>query len=121
MNQPAPFTINLLDYVLAASSTEPHSSSASNSTTTVQPAALDGKAEPFSHLLAASYRTEKDNLDVPHTGSNYLWRELGVSRLNKIHDWLWAVSQLMPPRALHHQKLLDREIVVTEQMDMHLV
>lgn len=27
----------------------------------------------------------------------------------------------MPPRALHHQKLVGREIVVTEQMDMHLV
>lgn len=27
----------------------------------------------------------------------------------------------MPPRALHHQKLLGREIVVTERMDMHLV
>lgn len=27
----------------------------------------------------------------------------------------------MPPRPLHHQLLLSREISVTEQMDMYLV
>lgn len=123
--QPAPFTINLLGSVQAGSSHNSHDCSGAGKQSTAgepnNPASLGGGAEPFSPLLAASYRTDKDNLDVPRVDSDYLWQELGVDRLNQIHTWLWTVGRPMPARALHHQKLLRREIIVTEQMDMHLV
>ena len=34
---------------------------------------------------------------------------------------MWIVGRPMPPRPLHYQLLLSRDILVTEQMDMHLV
>lgn len=46
--------------------------------------------------------------------------ELDLRRLNRISRWLWIAGRPMPPRALHHQLLLDRDIRVTERMDMHL-
>ncbi|KAJ0122773.1 hypothetical protein J7T55_003289 [Diaporthe amygdali] len=46
--------------------------------------------------------------------------EIGLSRLNDIHDWLWIVGRPMPPRPLHQQRLLNREIVITEKLDLHL-
>ena len=123
--QPAPFTINLLESVQARSSDNLHDCSGAGKQSTAEepntPAALSGGTEPFAPLLAASYRTDKDNLDVPRANPGYLWQELGVDRLNQIHTWLWTAGRPMPARALHHQRLLCREIVVTEQMDMHLV
>lgn len=47
--------------------------------------------------------------------------ELDLRRLTCIHDWLWVVGRPMPPRPLHYQLLLNRDIMVTERMDMHLV
>jgi hypothetical protein len=35
--------------------------------------------------------------------------------------WLWIAGRPTPPRPLHYQLLLRREIFVTERMDMHLV
>ncbi|EJP62036.1 uncharacterized protein BBA_08960 [Beauveria bassiana ARSEF 2860] len=55
-------------------------------------------------LLPASYRKESG--------------DLGTAGL---HDWLWIAGLPLPPRALHHQLLLGREVFVTEQMGMHLV
>jgi hypothetical protein len=48
-------------------------------------------------------------------------KELDLQRLNKVFGWLWVAGRPMPPRPLHHQLLLSRDIFVTEQMDMHLV
>lgn len=73
------------------------------------------------HLLPASYRTRDSILQVPDTSDEFLRSELGVDRLNAIHPWLWVAGRPMPPRALHHQNLLGREVVVTERMDMHLI
>ena len=50
-----------------------------------------------------------------------LEKELDLQRLNKVFHWLWVAGRPMPPRPLHHQLLLSRDIFVTEQMDMHLV
>lgn len=73
-------------------------------------------------LLPASYRTPEDNIGVPrHDVFTYLSRELNVERLNNVHTWLRIVGRPMPPRALHRQKMMFREIVITEQMDLHLV
>lgn len=48
-------------------------------------------------------------------------KELDLERLHSIMKWMWIVGRPMPPRSLHHQLLLSRDIALTEQMDMHLV
>ncbi|KAM0418929.1 hypothetical protein ACHAPT_012087, partial [Fusarium lateritium] len=73
-------------------------------------------------LFPASYLTKSDDLVA---SSRDVWAciesELGLQRLNKVHGLLWLAGRLLPPGPLHHQLLLGREILVTEQMDMHLV
>jgi uncharacterized membrane protein len=44
-----------------------------------------------------------------------------VSRLNKIHSHLWFAGRPMSARPLHRQVMLGREIIITEQADLHLV
>ncbi|QSS56619.1 hypothetical protein I7I53_04885 [Histoplasma capsulatum var. duboisii H88] len=73
-------------------------------------------------VFPASYRTSTDDLAAPsYDYMACMEKELDVRRLNKIFKWLWVVGRPMPPRPLHYQLLLGREIFVTEQMDMHLV
>lgn len=48
-------------------------------------------------------------------------KELDLDRLTDVQTWLWVAGLPFPPRALHRQLLLGRQIFVTEQMDMHLV
>ncbi|KAF3492116.1 uncharacterized protein GIQ15_01633 [Arthroderma uncinatum] len=70
----------------------------------------------------ASYRTSIDDLAAPSCyDMACVENELDLRRLNKVFDWLWIVGRPMPPRPLHHQLLLSREVFITEQMDMHLV
>lgn len=79
------------------------------------------KQASFSSLLPASIRTPSDDMDIPRLDTEFLQRELGVTRLNHIHSWLWIAGRPMPPRALHYQILLGRRVVITEQIDMHMV
>ncbi|KAK1634575.1 hypothetical protein BDP81DRAFT_482392 [Colletotrichum phormii] len=78
-------------------------------------------------LLPASRRTEDDDLEclaATHQPTGILeWvnEELNVDRLKDIHDWLWIVGRPMPPRSLHYQRLLNREVIIMEKLDMHLV
>ncbi|OAX82611.1 hypothetical protein ACJ72_03036 [Emergomyces africanus] len=73
-------------------------------------------------VFPASYRTGTDDLVAPsYDYMACIEKELDLRRLNKIFQWLWAVGRPMPPRPLHYQLLLGREIFITEQMDMHLV
>lgn len=51
----------------------------------------------------------------------YLEWELDVSRLNDIHKWLWLAGRPMCARPLYKQKMIDREILATEQIDLHLL
>jgi hypothetical protein len=60
-------------------------------------------------------------LASPSLDFGYIKRELGLQRLSQISGWLWVAGRPMPPRPLHYQLLLSREIFVTERMDMHLV
>lgn len=53
--------------------------------------------------------------------SKYLDKELEVSRLNEIDDWLHWAGRYNNIRPLHRQKLLGREIVITEKTDLHLI
>lgn len=70
---------------------------------------------------SASYRIA-DNLARPNLDDLiYFEKELSVGRLNTLVEWLWVAGQPMPLRPLHHQLLLDRDVVIAEQMDLHLV
>ena len=51
----------------------------------------------------------------------FLQVELDVSRLNKIQRHLWLAGLPRGARPLHKQLLLDRQILITEQADLHLV
>ena len=106
-----PFTVKALNY-----------SSERPTTTSVAAASSNNAgAQIFSHLLPATYRTKGSGLVIPKIGLDYLEQELDVDRLENIQSWLWMAGRPMPPRALHYQKSRGREIVITQQMDMHLV
>ncbi|KFH44891.1 hypothetical protein ACRE_043120 [Hapsidospora chrysogenum ATCC 11550] len=95
--------------------------SASSSTQSTDEHAADRRTQLLA-LLPASYRTEHG--DVAATGRRVLAcveQQLDLRRLTAVHRWLWLAGRPMPPRPLHHQLVLGREIVLTEQMDMHLV
>jgi hypothetical protein len=73
-------------------------------------------------LLSASYRTEYDNLAAPGRHMTaWIETELDLQRLHRIFAWLWMAGRPTPPRSLHYQLLLGREVFVAERMDMHLV
>ncbi|EXL99213.1 hypothetical protein NOF04DRAFT_5796 [Fusarium oxysporum II5] len=85
-----------------------------------------GASQPDDHqlmlLLPATYRTPSDDLAASKLYViDCINTELALRRLNRIYGWLWIAGRLAPPRALHYQLLLSREIFITEQMDMHLV
>lgn len=52
---------------------------------------------------------------------NYLTGQLSVRRLNAIHDRLWRAGLPGRVQPLHHQRVLRRNILVTERIDLHLV
>ncbi len=70
----------------------------------------------------ASFRIEED-LVAPHGVPSplLLSEELDPQRLHGITNLLWLAGRPVPPRPLHRQVMLDREIVVSERIDVHLV
>jgi hypothetical protein len=84
----------------------------------------DDDDDDFLSLFAASYRNASDNLVPPVPDENvntYVKKELDLKRLNDVIGWLWIAGRPMPPRPLHTQIFVRREIVITERLDMHLV
>ncbi|KAK5656646.1 hypothetical protein OQA88_4626 [Cercophora sp. LCS_1] len=70
----------------------------------------------------ASYRMHSDNLHALFAPSpETIERDLGADKLHEIIDHLWIAGRPVPPRPLHHQLSLGRDIVMREQMDFHLV
>jgi len=57
----------------------------------------------------------------PEILTRYLHTELDVSRLNRIHKHLWIAGQERPARALHHQVVIGRRMVVVEDPNLHLL
>lgn len=53
--------------------------------------------------------------------ASLLGQELDLARLSSVYSWLWVAGRPTPPRPLHHQLVLGREVLVAERMDMHLV
>ena len=76
-------------------------------------------------LLPASYRAEVDRMPRLYPPSLYdatfLEQELRFQRLDSISGLLWLAGRPMPPRPLHYQFILGREIFIAERLDMHLV
>ncbi|PVH96488.1 hypothetical protein DM02DRAFT_644742 [Periconia macrospinosa] len=82
---------------------------------------LDGQASI--PLLPATFRDKHYEIHVvrDEDALPFLEMDLDVARLNRVHKWMWLVGLPGSPRALHYQILKKRNIVLTEQMDLHLV
>ncbi|KAK1974059.1 hypothetical protein LZ30DRAFT_741592 [Colletotrichum cereale] len=94
------------------------------------------QSQEFADLLPASKRDKFDNLTAPDWDSvrqgldekdplelllQCLDEETRLDRLDKVYQHLWLAGRPMPPRPLHYQRTLDREIYITEKLDTHLV
>lgn len=66
-------------------------------------------------------RTRKTNQTTLDNIPDFLQGDLDLTRLNDIHDLLWMAGRPLITRALHRQKLIGREIIPTEQMDLHML
>ncbi|KAL7940786.1 hypothetical protein V8C42DRAFT_336548 [Trichoderma barbatum] len=73
-------------------------------------------------ILPATIRSGKDEIFTPTSNlGEFLQQELLVRRINAVQGWLWACGRPMPPRPLHHQLVLSRDIIVTENPELHLI
>ncbi|KAI0426183.1 hypothetical protein F5Y09DRAFT_72924 [Xylaria sp. FL1042] len=75
----------------------------------------------FTSYLPAAHRTKKDHIIVPQACTEFLSDELLVDRINDIQDWLWVCGRPMPPRPLHYQVAMSRDITITESPELHLL
>ncbi|KAJ2995652.1 hypothetical protein NUW58_g1208 [Xylaria curta] len=75
----------------------------------------------FTSHLPAAHRTKEDHIITPQAGASFLGDELLVKRINRVQDSLWMCGRPMPPRPLHHQVVISREIIVTENPELHLL
>ncbi|KAK4225237.1 hypothetical protein QBC38DRAFT_501457 [Podospora fimiseda] len=71
----------------------------------------------------ASYRRENDELQAPDGIPDVEWieQELNPKSLHQFMKYLWLAGRPVPPRPLHYQLLLGREIIISESIDHHLV
>ncbi|KAF2274039.1 uncharacterized protein EI97DRAFT_495528 [Westerdykella ornata] len=72
-------------------------------------------------LLPTTYRHRYRVQLVSSNVNSFLQCEFDVSRLNRVHKWLWLCGLPNSPRPLHYQRIKKRDIVITEQIDLHLV
>jgi len=73
-------------------------------------------------ILPAAYHDQHNNLVRRGSGSAaFVHLDMDVSRLNKIHQYLWLAGRPTSARPLHRQKMMERQILITEQADLHLV
>ncbi|PHH72040.1 hypothetical protein CDD80_4817 [Ophiocordyceps camponoti-rufipedis] len=54
------------------------------------------------------------------TTEQYLQASFDLERLHHVQKRLWLAGLPFPARSLHRQKILGREIVITDQSDLHL-
>ena len=72
-------------------------------------------------LLPATYFAKPDTTLIPEDDiSKFLSYDLNVEKLNYIHKQLWLAGRPMNYKPLHRQKVMNREIIITEQTDLHL-
>jgi hypothetical protein len=53
--------------------------------------------------------------------SEFLKKDLYTNRIHQIEHLLWLAGRPLPPRPLHQQLLLSRQLVLSESIDLHLV
>ncbi|KAK0719177.1 hypothetical protein B0H67DRAFT_599076 [Lasiosphaeris hirsuta] len=76
----------------------------------------------FLNQFPASYRVGHDDIRAPVSPEpGLIARELNVEKLHKIIHLLWLAGRPVPPRPLHYQLSLGREVILREQMEAHLV
>ena len=76
----------------------------------------------FKPSLPALYISNGTDFRIPDAHPiEFYQADMSVSRLNNIHDSLWLAGKPEPARPLHRQKMLRRNITITEQADLHLV
>lgn len=71
--------------------------------------------------VPASYLDHEHNLQIACPDTSFFARELDLSRLHRVMQWLWLCGRCVPARPLHQQLLLERNIVLAEALDLHLV
>jgi hypothetical protein len=70
----------------------------------------------------ACYRGDNDKVKIPDCHlEDFLSSELSLGRLEVLHRHLWFAGAKRPPKPLHYQIQIGREIIITEQMDLHLL
>ncbi|KAL7963091.1 hypothetical protein V8C34DRAFT_80839 [Trichoderma compactum] len=73
-------------------------------------------------MLAASFRNGTAWIGVPHGRvQQFLKDDLNIERLTEVSAYFSILGKAKPPQALHHQRALGLEILVTEKMDTHLL
>jgi hypothetical protein len=77
--------------------------------------------QPLVPLLPATFRQDYRLRLVSDSVNDFLESEFDLTRLKCIHNWLWICGLPSSPRSLHYQQLKNREIVVSEVFDLHLV
>ncbi|KAF2499994.1 hypothetical protein BU16DRAFT_522852 [Lophium mytilinum] len=77
---------------------------------------------PTQPNLPAAYSDDQDKLvRLSNSHSAFVRLDLDVSRLNEVHQYLWLAGRSTCARALHRQKMIERQIIIVEQADLHLV
>ncbi|PQE18825.1 ankyrin domain protein [Rutstroemia sp. NJR-2017a WRK4] len=57
----------------------------------------------------------------PTATRKYYKKEYSQQKLNEVHSHLWSAGRKDNINALHHQKVLCREVILSERSDLHLV
>lgn len=78
---------------------------------------------PAPSILPAVFRdAQNDLVRLAEKGPTaFALMDMDVSMLNKLHQYLWLAGRPTCARALNQQKMIERQIVITEQAGMHLV
>jgi len=86
------------------------------------PTTITDEDQSLHDQFPASFRIS-DDLHAPHGIPSFdlIERELNPARLHQRIRFLWLTGRPVPPRPLHHQILLGRDIFVSERIDLHLV
>ena len=66
-------------------------------------------------------RTESQLIQPWQEKESFLKATLQTPKLDKIHDHLWLAGLPKAARPIHRQKLLGRQLIITENADEHLV
>lgn len=92
------------------------------------PDALEADCFPASYRRAKLNRKASPEdkvsygVSIPNTNiGDFLSRELSLGNLEKVRRYLRFARARHAVSPLHYQRMLGRTVVITEQMDMHLL